>query len=48
MGEIKQKPTLYVIAGCNGAGKTTFAKIFLPEEVSLTSNIDSVRQLLIP
>jgi predicted ABC-type ATPase len=23
-------PTIYVIAGCNGAGKTTFAKEFLP------------------
>ncbi len=27
------KPVLYLIAGCNGAGKTTFAKVFLPEEV---------------
>lgn len=26
-------PTIYVIAGCNGAGKTTFAKEFLPYEV---------------
>ena len=26
-------PTIYVIAGCNGAGKTTFAKQFLPHEV---------------
>jgi predicted ABC-type ATPase len=24
------RSTLYVIAGCNGAGKTTFAKEFLP------------------
>jgi predicted ABC-type ATPase len=24
------KPTFYLIAGCNGAGKTTFAKEFLP------------------
>jgi predicted ABC-type ATPase len=23
-------PTIYLIAGCNGAGKTTFAKEFLP------------------
>jgi len=23
-------PTIYVIAGCNGAGKTTFAREFLP------------------
>ena len=28
-----RKPTIYVIAGCNGAGKTTFAKEFLPREV---------------
>jgi adenylate kinase family enzyme len=26
-------PTLYVIAGCNGAGKTTSAKEVLPREV---------------
>ena len=26
-------PTTYLIAGCNGAGKTTFAKQFLPAEV---------------
>ena len=26
-------PTIYVIAGCNGAGKTTFAREFLPKEV---------------
>ena len=27
-------PTLYVIAGCNGAGKTTFATEFLPHAVN--------------
>lgn len=27
------QPTIYLIAGCNGAGKTTFAKAFLPHEV---------------
>jgi uridine kinase len=27
------KPTIYLIAGCNGAGKTKFAKEFLPKEV---------------
>ncbi len=27
------RPTIYLIAGCNGAGKTTFAKEFLPHEV---------------
>jgi predicted ABC-type ATPase len=26
-------PTIYLIAGCNGAGQTTFAKEFLPHEV---------------
>lgn len=29
----RKHPTIYVIAGCNGAGKTTFAKEFLPKEV---------------
>lgn len=29
----RQTPTIYLIAGCNGAGKTTFAKEFLPHEV---------------
>src|SRR5438477_11501959 len=24
------RPTIYIIAGCNGAGKTTFATEFLP------------------
>ena len=28
-----QPPTIYVISGCNGAGKTTFAREFLPKEV---------------
>jgi hypothetical protein len=28
-----RSPTIYVIAGCNGAGKTTFAREFLPKEV---------------
>jgi predicted ABC-type ATPase len=27
---MSSKPTIYLIAGCNGAGKTTFAKEFLP------------------
>jgi predicted ABC-type ATPase len=26
-------PTIYFIAGCNGAGETTFAREFLPKEV---------------
>jgi predicted ABC-type ATPase len=28
-----RKPTIYLIAGCNGADKTTFAKEFLPKKV---------------
>ena len=28
-----QPPTIYLIAGCNGAGKTTFAREFLLKEV---------------
>lgn len=26
-------PIIYLIGGCNGAGKTTFAREFLPKEV---------------
>src|SRR5687768_10479519 len=28
-----QSPTIYLIGGCNGAGKTTFAKEFLTTEL---------------
>jgi predicted ABC-type ATPase len=28
-----KRPVIYLIAGCNGAGKTTFAREFLPHEV---------------
>ena len=28
------RPTIYLIAGCNGVGKTTFAKEFLPHETN--------------
>jgi predicted ABC-type ATPase len=27
---LASNPTIYIIAGCDGAGKTTFAKEFLP------------------
>ncbi len=26
-------PSIYLIAGCNGAGRATFAREFLPKEV---------------
>jgi predicted ABC-type ATPase len=43
-------PTIYVIAGCNGAGKTTFAKEFLPHEVKCLRfyNADEVASGLSP
>jgi len=50
MGKIKHKPTLYIIAGCNGAGKTTFAKVFLPQEVKCLRflNADEIARGLSP
>lgn len=43
-------PTIYVIAGCNGAGKTTFAREFLPREARCTNflNADLIAQGLSP
>jgi predicted ABC-type ATPase len=43
-------PTIYVIAGCNGAGKTTFAKEFLPNEVRCLRfyNADEIARGLSP
>ena len=45
-----QAPTIYVIAGCNGAGKTTFAKEFLPKEVKCLRflNADEIARGLSP
>jgi predicted ABC-type ATPase len=45
-----RQPTIYVIAGCNGAGKTTFAKQFLPHEVKCLNflNADLIAQGLSP
>ena len=37
----KPKPTIYLIAGCNGAGKTTFAKEFLLQEVGCTNFLNA-------
>jgi predicted ABC-type ATPase len=44
------KPTIYLIAGCNGAGKTTFAKEFLPHEVKCLRfyNADEIARGLFP
>jgi len=44
------KPTIYVIGGCNGAGKTTFAKEFLPYEVKCLRfyNADEIARGLSP
>src|ERR1017187_846023 len=43
-------PTIYLIAGCNGAGKTTFAKEFLPTEVKCLRflNADEIARGLSP
>jgi predicted ABC-type ATPase len=45
-----QPPTIYVIAGCNGAGKTTFAREFLPNEVKCLRflNADEIARGLSP
>jgi predicted ABC-type ATPase len=42
--------TIYVIAGCNGAGKTTFAREFLPTEVKCLRflNADEIARGLSP
>ena len=44
------RPTIYLIAGCNGAGKTTFAKEFLPHEVNCLRffNADEIARGLSP
>src|SRR5207244_11963449 len=43
-------PTIYLIAGSNGAGKTTFAKEFLPHEVKCLRfyNADEIARGLSP
>src|SRR5262245_18327558 len=45
-----RRPTIYLIAGCNGAGKTTFAKEFLPKEVKSIRflNADEIARGLSP
>ena len=46
----EKSPIIYLIAGCNGAGKTTFAKQFLPHEVKCLNflNADLIAQGLSP
>ena len=39
------RPTIYLIAGCNGAGKTTFAKEFLPHEAKNASRFYNADEL---
>lgn len=46
----EKHPIIYLIAGCNGAGKTTFAKSFLPYEGNCLNflNADLIAQGLSP
>jgi len=45
-----KKPVIYLIGGCNGAGKTTFAREFLPKEVKCLRflNADEIARGLSP
>jgi predicted ABC-type ATPase len=45
-----KRPTIYLIGGCNGAGKTTFAREFLPKEVKCLRflNADEIARGLSP
>lgn len=47
---MKALPTIYLIAGANGVGKTTFAREFLPKEVNCLRfmNADEVARGLSP
>jgi predicted ABC-type ATPase len=46
----ESQPIIYLIAGCNGSGKTTFAKSFLPNEAKCLNflNADLIAQGLSP
>ena len=37
----EKPPTVYIIAGPNGAGQTTFASKFLPQKVSCTEFLNA-------
>ncbi len=43
-------PTIYLIGGCNGAGKTTFATLYLPTELKCLRflNVDEISRGLSP
>lgn len=45
-----KSPVIYLIGGCNGAGKTTFAREFLPKEVKCLRflNADEIARGLSP
>ena len=47
---LHERPTIYLIGGCNGAGKTTFAREFLPKEVDCLRfmNADEIARGLSP
>lgn len=46
----EQRPTLYIIAGCNGAGKTTASMVVLPEVLNCREfvNADEIAKGLSP
>lgn len=50
MKQSTPQPTIYLIGGCNGAGKTTFAREFLPKEVKCLRffNADEIAKGLSP
>jgi predicted ABC-type ATPase len=47
---VKSSPIIYLIAGPNGVGKTTFAREFLPKEVNCLRfmNADEIARGLSP
>ena len=47
---VAKQPTIYLITGCNGAGKTTFAREYLPHEVKCLRflNADEIARGLSP